>query len=364
MTSLKAKEFAGLELTNAFTVAPMTRISADSNGCANQQMADYYERFAEGGFGLVITEGTYPDKEASQGYINQPGIADVPQTEAWKAVVDKVHAQGAKIILQIMHAGAQLQYNAYTEQPVAPSAVKPKGAPLGFYGDQDAWPEVNEMGEHDFDLIMNGFVGAVKRAHEAGFDGVELHAANGYLLNAFLSTHFNQREDQWGGPIERRAEFLLKIIKPTRAAVPDSLLVGVRLSQIRITDNEYNWPEGESGFQWLVEKIKQAGASFIHTTDASVNRAALKDSDKSLAEVVRDANIPLIINGGIDETNYQELAEHYPDALLALGKKALANPDFVERLKGNDPIADIDFAMLQPKANLDNEAKWRAENAS
>lgn len=363
-SSFSATKFAGLDLANKFTVAPMTRTSAEPNGRANDLMVDYYGRFADGGFGLIITEGTYTDQFASQGYENQPGISDVPQTEAWEKVVTRVHKAGAKIILQLMHAGAQFQYNRFTDTPVAPSEVKPKGEPLSLYGEQDHWYEPKAMDERDFDQIMNGFVGAAKRAEEAGFDGIELHGANGYLFNQLLSTHFNERKDQWGGSIEHRAAFLLMVVKAVKSSVSEDFSVGVRLSQIAVTDSDYQWPEGETGFQWLVSELKKAGVDFIHTTDNSVNRKALKDSDLSLAEVVRDAEVPLIINGGITEDNYEELAEQYPDALLALGKKALANPDFVHRVKSHKEVEDLDFEMLQPTATIENELKWRDAKAS
>lgn len=356
-------EFAEMKLDNRFVLAPMTRVSADPDGCANELMADHYERYAKGGFGLLITEGTYLDKDASQGYANQPGIADVPQKEAWEPIVKRVHDAGAKIILQLMHAGAQVQYNRFTETPIGVSEQQPKGKPLGLYGDQENWYDVKEMDEHEFDQVMNAFVASVKRAHEAGFDGVELHAANGYLLYEFLSTHFNNRKDQWGGGIEERAKFILMLVKAARSAVSDDFSIGIRLSQITITDGDYQLPEGEEGFEWLVKALQKAGISYIHTTDNGVNRKALKDGDRSLAQVVRDAGVPLIINGGITEDNYEELAEEYPDALMALARKALANPDFVKRVKGSDEVKDLDFAMLQPIANIENELKWREQNA-
>lgn len=356
-------EFAGMKLPNRFALAPMTRVSADPDGSVTELMVEHYGRYAEGGFGLVITEGVYPDKEASQGYANQPGLADIPQAESWQPVIKKVHDAGAKIIVQLMHAGAQVQYNRFTETPIAPSAVKPKDKPLGLYGDQENWYEPEAMQEHEFDHVMNSFVGAVKRAQEAGFDGVELHAANGYLLNEFLSTHFNEREDQWGGSLAERAQFVVMLVKAVRAAVLDDFVVGIRLSQTTITDSDYQLPEGEEGFEWLVKALKDAGVDFIHTTDAEVNRKSLRDGERSMAEVVRDLGVAQIINGGITEDNYEELAEQYPDSLLAIGRRALANPDFVNRVKSNEPLAELDFEMLQPVANIENELKWREANS-
>lgn len=357
-------EFAGMKLANRFAVAPMTRVSAQSNGRANHLMQEHYKRYAEGGFALVITEGIYPDQDASQGYENQPGLADALQGESWRPIVRDVHESGAKIIAQLMHVGAQMQFNRFGKQPLGITDQKPVGKPLGLYGDQEAWQDAKAMDESDFERVLNGFLHGIRNAAEAGFDGVELHAANGYLLNELLSTHFNTRDDKWGGDMRRRAQFVLDVVKAAREMVADDFVLGIRLSQITITDPDYQWPEGEEGFTWLVQALSDAGIDYIHTTDNEANRPALKDGTRSLAEVVRDAGIPLIVNGGIDASNYAKMAAHYPGALLALGKAALADPQFVNKVKDGDKPDELDFAMLQPIANLENEMRWREEQQS
>ncbi|WP_411359974.1 NADH:flavin oxidoreductase [Pseudidiomarina sp. YC-516-91] len=356
-----AVDFAGLRLRNRFALAPMTRVSAEANGRANAAMVDHYVRYAKGGFGLLITEGIYPDQAASQGYAYQPGLADALQTESWVPIVKAVHAADSKIIAQIMHAGAQLQYNRYVDQPIGLTEQKPMAKPLGLYGDQEAWFEPKPMTETDFDQVMNGFLGAIRNAQAAGFDGVELHGANGYLLNQMLSTHFNTREDKFGGSLEKRAKFILDLVKSAREMVDNDFALGIRLSQITITDQDYQWPEGEEGFAWLVQALTDAGIDFIHTTDTSADRASLRDGDRSLAEVVQDTGVALIVNGGINDENYQDVANSYPDALLALGKAALADPAFVRKIQGGEPVDALDFAMLQPIANVENEMRWRAD---
>lgn len=357
-------ELKGHKFDNRFVVAPMTRTSADKKGKPTELMGEYYERFAKGGWSMIISEGVYTDRQASQGYINQPGITDAPQTDAWKEIVERVHEHDCKFILQLMHAGAQFQHNEYTDTPIAPSAVQPKGEPLSLYGETDGWPEVKAMDEGDFDAVMQGFVGAVNRAEEAGFDGVELHAANGYLLNEFLSDYFNQREDQWGGNIGKRIKFVAMVAKAAKAAAKDDFIVGIRLGQITVTDPDYQWPEGEDAMIKLVKALKEAGVDYIHTTDTDVNRKPFKGgSAKTLAEIVQEfSDIPLIVNGGVDKSNYEHVAAHYPNAMLAIGRAALANPDLPKRLKSGDKIEDLDFAMLQPTATLENEWKWRDEH--
>ncbi|RUO77888.1 NADH:flavin oxidoreductase [Idiomarina seosinensis] len=357
-------EVNGHKLDNRFVVAPMTRTSAEKKGKPTELMGDYYERFAKGGWSMIISEGVYTDRQASQGYANQPGITDAPQTDAWKNIVERVHKHDCKFILQLMHAGAQFQHNEYTDTPIAPSAVMPKGEPLDMYGKTDGWTEVKAMDESDFDAVMQGFVGAVNRAEEAGFDGVELHAANGYLLNEFLSDYFNQRGDQWGGAIGNRLKFVAMVAKAAKSAAKDNFIVGIRLSQITVTDPDYQWPEGEDAMIKIVKALKDAGVDYIHTTDTDVNRKPFKGgSNKSLAEIVQEfSDIPLIVNGGIDESNYEHVAAHYPNALLAIAKKALANPELPKRLKSGDPVEDLDFAMLQPTATLENEWQWRDQH--
>jgi 2,4-dienoyl-CoA reductase-like NADH-dependent reductase (Old Yellow Enzyme family) len=350
-----------IDVPNRFTVAPMTRTSADEHGVPTAIMGDYYERFAKGGFGFVITEGVYTDDRAAQGYVNQPGIINVAQADAWRGIVERIHAHGSKAIMQLMHAGAQMQHSNYVDQPIAPSVVQPKGEPLSLYGDVPGWLTPKEASLSDLEHALNGFVASAKRAEEIGFDGVEIHAANGYLLNEFLSTHFNQREDEFGGSLDKRIAYVERVVRAVRSAVSDDFVVGIRIGQITVTDNDYQWPEGEAAAVRLVRVLAEAGVDFIHTTDTTVDRQPFADgSDKTLAEVVAaETNVGLIINGGIDESNYADYAAQFPNALLALGKKALANPDFPERFKNGGTIADLDFQMLLPKATLENEWKWR-----
>lgn len=360
---LNNQVFTGLSLPNRFALAPMTRTSAEADGTPSQLMSDHYEAYARGGFGLVITEGVYTDALASQGYANQSGIVSRAHVDGWKPIIERVHSAGSKIFVQLMHAGAQFQANHYSDQPLAPSAVAPKGAPLGFYGDQTEWKTSKAMDDQDIEAMKSGFVSAALNAREAGFDGIELHGANGYLLNEFLSTYFNRRDDQYGGSLENRLRVVVDVVTAVRKAVGADYPVGIRLSQVTVTDPEYQLPEGQDGFQAIVEAVRAAGADFIHTTDGHVNRQNFAHGDKSLADVVADVEgIELIINGGIDETNCQELANRFPQALMAVGKKALANPDFVQRLQDGRAQDDLDFAMLQPKATISNELAWRERN--
>lgn len=357
--------FHSIKLPNRFALAPMTRTSADADGRPNTLMADHYEGYARGGFGLLLTEGTYTDDKASQGYAHQSGLVSESHVEGWKTIVDRVHAAGSRIFVQLMHAGAQFQANHYTDQPLGPSAVAPKGEPLGFYGDQKVWQVPSAMTGADIQAAIDGFAHSAANAKKAGFDGIEIHGANGYLLNQFLSTYFNERDDNYGGPLENRLRLTVEVVRAIRKAVGADYPVGIRLSQGTVTDPDYQLPEGAAGFRRIVEAVRDAGADFVHTTDGDVNRHHFTDGDESLASVAADVEgIHLIVNGGIDETNHPDVASQFPDALLAIGKKALANPDFVQRLKDGKEIAQLEFAMLQPKATISNELAWRKEHAA
>lgn len=362
---LEPTRFTSVKLANRFVLAPMTRTSARVDGVPSDIMVRQYERYARGGFGLLISEGTYTDNHASQGYANQPGLINFEQANGWRAVLERVHAAGSRMFVQLMHAGAQFQANRFTDQPLAPSGVAPRGEPLGLYGDQKQWLTPRAMTGVDIDHAIEGFRQSARLAREAGFDGIELHGANGYLLNQFLSSYFNRRDDEYGGSLAHRLRLVEAVIRGVREEVGPDYPVGIRLSQGTVTDPDYQLPEGQAGFEQILVAVRDAGADFVHTTDGQVNRRALIGGNDSLAQVAaRVPGIELIINGGITEESYQELANQYPGALLAVGKKALANPDFVQRLKDGKALDELDFAMLQPKATLANEHAWREAQAA
>src|SRR3569832_124511 len=210
----------GHTLKNRLSVAPMTRITATEDGRATQVMARYYERFARGGFGAVITEGTYTDQAFSQGYVYPPGLADLTQANAWQPVVDAIKSNGAVAIAQLMHAGAISQGNRFRQHTVGPSAVHPKGEHMTFYHGKDRYALPTEMTEEQIADAISGFAAAAARAIEiAGFDAIEIHGANGYLLDQFLTDYTNRRADGWGGPTENRVRLLLETFKAVRSKV-------------------------------------------------------------------------------------------------------------------------------------------------
>lgn len=192
-------DIGDLKLKNRLAVAPMTRVSATEHGSASEKMGQYYERFAKGGFGLVITEGVYTDQKFAQGYPFQPGITDAEQALAWRAVTRRIHDHQGVIFAQLMHAGALNQGNRFLGETAGPSAVRPKGEQMKFYYGEGQYAVPRVMTDEDIADAVEGFANAARLAvGSAGFNGVEIHGANGYLLDQFLTDYTNQRTDRWG----------------------------------------------------------------------------------------------------------------------------------------------------------------------
>ncbi|MFD3514420.1 NADH:flavin oxidoreductase [Streptomyces sp. NPDC058657] len=356
--ALTACHFAGLDLRNRFALAPMTRVSAASDGGVTREMADYYAAFAEGGFGLLITEGTYTDTAFSQGYLHQPGIADGAQAAAWRPVVERTHAAGARIVLQLMHAGALAQGNRFRDRTVGPSPVRPLGEQLSKYRGGGRWPVPQEMTCVQIAEAVDGFSAAAVRARDAGFDGVEVHAANGYLLDQFLTPYTNVRSDGYGGSAESRFRLVREVIAGAKGAAGPGFAVGVRLSQGKINNPSWRWPGGEAAASALFAGAAAAGADYLHLAGSGRDWSGDGPALGALARAV--TGLPVIGNGGLhrDAVARRVLEEGQAD-LLAIGTGALANPDLPHRVARGGQLTAFDPEVLEPLATLDN-ARARA----
>ncbi len=197
----------------------MTRVSATADGAATQIMERYYERFAKGGFGLLITEGLYTDTAFSQGYLHQPGLSDDALALSWKPIVESVHSNGARIFAQVMHAGAISQGNRFRANAVGPSAIKPKGEQMAFYYGKDDYATPAEITDGQIADAIDAFGSAAARAVSVGFDGIEIHGANGYLLDQFLTDTTNKRKDRRGGGPRERMALIVAVVEAVRAKV-------------------------------------------------------------------------------------------------------------------------------------------------
>jgi 2,4-dienoyl-CoA reductase-like NADH-dependent reductase (Old Yellow Enzyme family) len=346
-----------VSLKNRIAVAPMTRISATEDGLVTEDMVRYYQGFAEGGFGLIITEGIYPDLAHSQGYLHQPGIADDRQAQSWKPVVEAIHGAGAKVVMQLMHAGALSQGNHWTRESVAPSAVQPKGEQLGFYRGEGPYPMPREITEQEIAGVIQAFAAAALRARQAGFDGVEVHGANGYLLDQFLTDYANRRTDRYGGSTENRVRLLVEVIQAVRAAVGPDFVVGIRISQGKVNDYDHKWANGQRDADIIFSQVAAAGADYIHTTEYDAQAPAFgeanSDGDTLAGYAKRFGKLTVIANGklGTPEAADAILAKGDTD-IVALGKSALANRDWPRRAVNGGGMDEFDFGLLQPLAHI------------
>lgn len=351
-----------MALRNRMAVAPMTRVSATGGGCATEHMARYYGAFAEGGFGLVITEGIYTDKAYSQGYLHQSGLSDDVQRDAWSAVVDRVHQRGARMVAQLMHAGAISQGNPYRGDPAGPSAVRPKGQQMAFYRGEGDYPVPRAMDHDEISEAVRGFAGAAVRAKHAGFDGVEIHGANGYLLDQFLTEGTNLRTDRYGGDVERRLRLIAEVAQAVRTAVGPEFTVGLRISQGKVNDFTHKWRNGEDDAALIFGTLATLPIDYVHTTEFEAWKSAFGNGASLAALARRHAGVPVIANGSLqDPARAAGLIDSGQADVVSLGRGALTHPDWPARVLRGAPIDDFDREILSPIADLANQARRHAE---
>ena len=361
--ALRSGFLGRLHLRNRLVVAPMTRTSAEPDGTPTDEMADYYTEFAEGGFGLVITEGIYPDSAHSQGYLNQPGLVTAKHVAGWRTTTERVHAGGARIVAQLMHAGALSQGNPHLTETIAPSAVPPLGEMMPAYGGTGPFPTPREATAEDLRVVADGFAAAARQAAAAGFDGVEVHAANGYLLDQFITEYTNLRTDAYGGSTANRVRFVAEIVERLAWEAAEGFVVGVRISQTKVNDLVYRWSGGGDDVMVIAQVLAEAGAAYLHV--ASEGRAwfdtGLLADGSSVTGLAREVSgLPVVANGGMHEPGQASrvLVDGHAD-FLSIGHGALANPDLPRRLVAGTGLAAFDPAMLRPDVTLTTSNGWR-----
>ncbi|MFZ6690008.1 NADH:flavin oxidoreductase [Undibacterium sp. SXout11W] len=351
-----------MALRNRLAVAPMTRVSATDDGWVTMHMARYYGAFAEGGFGLVITEGIYTDKAYSQGYLNQPGLSDDGQRDAWTKVVDGVQKGGACMVAQLMHAGALSQGNPYRSDSVGPSAVRPKGQQMAFYRGKGDYPIPRSMGHDEIAEAIRGFADAAVRAKHAGFDGVEIHAANGYLLDQFLTEGTNLRNDRYGGDVERRLRLTVEITQAVRMAVGPEFTVGLRISQGKVNDFTHKWRNAENEAALIFGTVAKLPINYVHTTEFEAWKSAFGNGASLAALARRHVGVPVIANGSLQApTRAADLIGSGQADVVSLGRGALTHSDWPARVLRGAPIEEFDSEILSPIANLANDDRRRTE---
>lgn len=340
---------------NRLSVAPMTRISATEDGRATETMTRYYERFARGGFGTVITEGLYTDRAFSQGYVHQPGMTDEAQAKAWKPVVSGIKAHGALAIAQLLHAGPLSQGNPFRDSTVGPSPVQPKGEQMAFYHGKGRYAVPAAMTEVQIADAISGFAESAARAIAvAGFDGIEIHGANGYLLDQFLTGYANSRADQWGGAAESRVRLILETFKAVRAKVGPNTPVGVRISQGKVNDYHHKWAGAERDAEIIFGSLAEAGADFIHVTEFEAWKPAFIPGGPSLMHLAKRyaPKAAIFSNGSLHNIEQAVAALDDGADIITIGRGALANPDLPRRLSNRNRLNDFDPTILGPIANI------------
>lgn len=316
-------------------MAPMTRSRAIGN-VPNELMAEYYGQRSEAG--LIITEGTSPSPNGL-GYARIPGIFSDHQVDGWKKTTSAVHNTGGKIVIQLMHTGriSHPLNMPHGSQILAPSAIKASGQ---IWTDLEMMQDFHvpkEMTDEDLLHTKNEYVTAAKNALAAGFDGVELHAANGYLLEQFLSPVTNIRKDYYGGSIENRCRFVLDVVTAVAREIGKKN-TAIRLSPYGVASDMPNYPEIDDTYKYLSEQLNNIGIAYIHIVDHS--SMGSPEVPMSLKMLIRNIfKGAIILSGGYDKERAEADIQSGLGNLVAFGRPFINNPDLVERLKNDWPLS-------------------------
>ena len=331
-----------LPLSNRTVMSPMTRSRAIGN-LANPLMATYYAQRASAG--LIVTEGVSPSPNGL-GYARIPGLFSPAQAESWKPVTEAVHAGGGRIVVQLMHTGR-----------VTHAANLPAGAevlgPTGETCPGQMWTDTQQMQPHtppramtadDIRRTVDEFAAACRLAVQAGFDGVELHAANGYLIEQFLNANVNRRSDEWGNGIDGRNRFALEVARACAAAI-GAERIGIRLSPHGAFNDTGTFADVDAQYEALVAQLSALGLLYVHLLDHSAMGAppvpaALKRRLRSLFQG------PFILAGGFDATSAEAALQAGDADLIAFGRPFLANPDLVSRMRRGAALNAPDMATF------------------
>jgi 2,4-dienoyl-CoA reductase-like NADH-dependent reductase (Old Yellow Enzyme family) len=320
----------GFNLKNRIGVAPMTRMSSPGDSIPRQDVLEFLVRRAQNDSAIVYTEAIVTDYESAQGYPKQARLTTQRQIDAWKPVVKAIQQEGAVAVMQMFHCGrmAWPEINP-AARVIAPSAVTPKqdnpmtGAP---YTVPDA------MTQFDIEHVIKGFVETARGAVEAGFDGIEIHGAHGYLINCFLSAYSNQRTDGYGGSVENRFRFAHEVIEAVRKVVPKEHLLIFRVSNWGIADMEVSLFESKAEWQQMIRLLSDEPIDAISVSTYDYSEKAF-GTDQNMAQLTRAVtNLPIMICGKIyDRASADEALEHADIVLSA--KSILLNPNWVEDIR-------------------------------
>jgi N-ethylmaleimide reductase len=363
MTKLKlftSVRIGSMELKNRIVMAPMTRCRAIGN-MPNKLMAEYYA--ARGDAGLIITEGTAPSANGL-GYARIPGIFNIEQVEGWKKITTAVHKNGGKIFIQLMHTGRishPLNMPA-DSQIMAPSGIKAAGQMWTDSKQMQNYPLPKEMTMHDIIFTKAEYVTAARNSLEAGFDGVELHGANGYLLEQFISPVSNIRKDKYGGSIENRCQFVIEVVNSVAKAIGKDK-TGIRISPYGIAGDMPIYPEINPTYKYLCEKLNTLDIAYIHHVDhSSMGGPVVPMEIKKMIRTIFKNTI--ILSGGYNIERAEADLESGLGDLISFGRPFINNPDLVKRLEENLPLSEnlrMDLFYTDGKEGYTDYPKFKAE---
>lgn len=331
-----------LQLKNRIVMAPLTRSRAEAGNVPSRMAVTYYRQRASAG--LIITEATQA-AEGGQGYISTPGIHSREQVERWKEVTDAVHEEGGLIFVQLWHVG-RISHPVFRhgELPVAPSAIAPRGVQTYTADGFQDIPAPRALETAEIPGIVQEFRQAAINAQAAGFDGVEIHGANGYLLDQFLEDGTNQRTDEYGGSVENRARLLLEVLGAV-AGVWGSDRVGVRLSPGG-SFNDMCDSHPQQTFAHAVQRLAGMNLAYLHLVEPAPAQGEHPTPDMTARYFRQFYPGTIIVAGGYTlEKGNQVLREGIAD-LVAFGQLFIANPDLVERLRRNGPFNPPDHGSF------------------
>lgn len=330
------------DLSHRVVLAPLTRMRSEMPGnIPGQAMVDYYAARATPG-GLLITEATYITRQGNGGF-GSPGIETAAQVAGWKRVVDAVHAKGATIVLQLWHVGRVSHVSLQPDGglPVAPSEGD---AGLGVLLEGRPGPATppRALATDEIALVVEQYRAAAERARRAGFDGIELHGANGYLIDQFLQDGSNRRTDIYGGSIEGRSRFLFEVVDAVTTIWPADR-VGVRIGPSN-TFNEMHDSDPQTLFAHVAKGLRERGIAYLHVIEPRVKgNAEIGDLPPVAAQTLKPIfQGPVIAAGGFNGADANATVARGGADLIAFGRHFIANPDLVRRLKERLPLNTYD----------------------
>jgi len=326
-----------LDLANRVVMAPMTRDRAGPGDVPTDLMVEYYRQRASAG--LIVTEGAQPSA-VGKGYWRTPGIHSAEQVEGWRKVADAIHAEGGRVVMQLMHCGRVVvpANRGFDADVIAPSALPcpakvpgPDGVPV-----DTAMPRALEAA--DFPALIEEYAQAARNARAAGIDGVELHCASGYLINQFLNPVSNHRTDEYGGPVENRIRLPLQVLKAMADAIGPGR-VGFRISP----GNPYNGmdpSDPEATFAPFVKAADSLGLAYVHIVDMGL------EGLDTLAMVRANWSGAIITNNNLTAETAQAVLDSGRAEAVSFGRPFISNPDLVARMRQGAPLAKVDYSVL------------------